>query len=155
MLKDFPAVLLFIMLAPSIWSQSAVDLAQKFPHHEVYEVEPGVVMSAKFAPSGLVCEMRVEQTHVDPNGVVAPETGIERDKINALLDRLVPPSARGEREPDDLGGLVTVAGGGMVQTDRYTNVVVNIMWSVETHRKRMTVTSGAVLTIEWRHRSCT
>jgi hypothetical protein len=63
MLRDFPALLLFTLLVPLGWSQSAADLAQKYPHHEVYEVEPGVVMSAKFASSGLVCEMHVEQTH--------------------------------------------------------------------------------------------
>ena len=62
--RAFGTLFLFVvLLVPSGWSQSASDLAQKFPHHEVYEVEPGVVMSAKFAPNGLVCEMHVEQTH--------------------------------------------------------------------------------------------
>jgi hypothetical protein len=153
MLRNFAAFLLFILLVPSVWSQSAADLAQKFPHHEVYEVEPGIMMSAKFASSGLVCEMRIEQTHFDKD-IVDLRTGIDMDKINALLDRLVPPSERGERDRDGLSGLIAVSGPTMVKSDRYANVDVDVMWSVETHKKSVTTTSGAVLKIKWRNRSC-
>ncbi len=153
MLRDFLALLFFILLVPSVWSQSPADLAQKFPHHEVYEVEPGVVMSAKFGSSGLVCEMRVEQTHFEKD-IVDPGTSIDADKIDALLDRLVPPSERGERAPDNLRGLIVVTGPTMVKTDRYANIDVNAMWNVKSHKKSMTMTSGAVLIIKWRNRLC-
>ena len=147
-------MLLFLLLVPSMWGQSKADLAQRFAHHEVYEIEPGVVMSAKFAQSGLVCEMLVEQTHFGKDDVVNVGTGIDTDKIDALLDRLVPPAERGEREPGDLGGLITVVGSTMEKSDRYANVDVGTMWSVDAHKKSMTITSGAVLTIKWRNRSC-
>lgn len=153
MIRDFRALLFFMLLVPRSWSQSAVDLAQKFPHHEIYEVEPGVVMSAKFAPSGLVCEMNVEQTHFDKD-VTQFGTGIELDKISALLDRLVPPSQRGEKEQDEFSRVIAVSGPTMQRTDTYTNIVVSIMWSVENHKKSVTTTSGAVLKIKWRNRSC-
>jgi len=154
MLRDFPALLLFTLLVPLGWGQSAADLAQKFPHHEVYEVEPGVVMSAKFAANGLVCEMHVEQTHFDKD-VVEVWSGIETDKIDALLDRLVPPSERGERVRDVLlSGMTLISGATMVRTDRYANVEVHVMWNVETHKKSVRTTSGAVLEIKWRSRSC-
>jgi hypothetical protein len=156
MLRDFSALLLFLflLLVPSVWSQSAGDLAQKFPHHEVYEVEPGIVMSAKFASTGLVCEMRVEQTHFGKDDVVDVATGIDEDKINTLLDKLVPSSERGERAQDDLGGSIVIVGPGMVKTDRYANVDVQTMWGVATHKKSVTTRSGAVLEIKWRNRSC-
>jgi hypothetical protein len=32
MIRDFRALLFFMLLVPRSWSQSAVDLAQKFPH---------------------------------------------------------------------------------------------------------------------------
>jgi hypothetical protein len=105
MIRDFRALLLFMLIVPPSWGQSAVDLAQKFPHHEIYEVEPGVVMSAKFASSGLVCEMNVEQTHFDKD-VTRFRTDIELDKISPLLDRLVPPSYA--NLPD--GSTVTASG---------------------------------------------
>ena len=153
MIRDFRVLLLFVLLVPPSWSQSATDLAQKFPHHEVYEVEPGVVMSANFASNGLVCEMHVEQTHFDKD-VVQLWDGLGMDKISSLLDRLVPPSERGEKEQDELSRLIAVSGPTMRRTDRYANVVVDVMWGVETHKKSVTTTSGAVLEIKWRNRSC-
>ena len=57
MVGYFWAVLILMTLVPIGWSQSAADLAQKFQHHEVYELKPGVVMSAAYTSSGLVCEM--------------------------------------------------------------------------------------------------
>jgi hypothetical protein len=76
------------------------------------------------------------------------------DKINALLDRLAPPLERGDRDRDDLLGLIAVSGLTLVKNDRYANLDVDEMWSVETHKKSVTTTSGAVLTIKWRNRSC-
>jgi hypothetical protein len=59
-----------------MWEIKSALVKCQFPiEHEVYEVEPGVVMSAKFASSGLVCEMRVEQTHFDKD-IVDLRTGI-------------------------------------------------------------------------------
>jgi len=152
--RDFGALFLFVvLLVPSGLSQSATDLAQKFPHHEIYEVEPGVVMSAKFAANGLVCEMRVEQTHFNKD-VVQLWDGLDMDRVNSLLDRLVPPSERGEKEQDEFSRLIAVSGPTMTRTDRYANVVVEVMWGVETHKKSVTTTTGAVLEIKWRNRSC-
>ena len=150
------ALLCLSLLGPSSWGQTASDLAQKYPHHVVYEVEPGVQMSARFASDGLVCEMRVEQTHFKTD-TVALHNGIERDKIDALVDRLVSPSERGERAPDDLRGSMIVAGGGMEITDRYANVDVTTMWGVESnkkHKRSLTAITGAVIEIKWRNRSC-
>ena len=42
----------------------------------------------------------------------------------------------------------------MTRTDRYANVFVDVSWGVETHKKSATTTSGAVLEIKWRSRSC-
>jgi hypothetical protein len=153
MIRDFWTLLFFMLLVHPSWSQSAADLAQKFPHHETYEVEPGVVMWAKFASSGLVCEMSVEETHFDKN-VTHFETRIEPNKISTLLDQLVPPLERGEKEQDEFSRLIAVSGPTMQRTDTYANVVVSVMWSVETHKKSATLTSSAVLKIKWRNRSC-
>jgi hypothetical protein len=38
-------------------AQTASELADRYTHHGVYEVQPGVQMTAKFASNGLVCEM--------------------------------------------------------------------------------------------------
>ncbi len=54
---------LTLFLASGVSAQTASDLAAKYEHHEVYEVQPGVQMTAKFAANGSVCEMKVEQEH--------------------------------------------------------------------------------------------
>jgi hypothetical protein len=147
--RIFPILMLLIS---SGWSQSAPDLAQKYHRHVVYEVEPGVVLSARFAASGLVCEMNVEQTHFR-NDVVDLRTGLEPDGIGALLDRLVPPSERGDKE-DGLSGSMSATGPTMTTTDTYANVIVHVISSVETRKKIVTIAGPTVLKITWRNRPC-
>ena len=152
MVNNLRIFLLLILLVPLGWSQSAADLAQKYRRHDVYEVEPGVVLSARFAPNGLVCEMDVEQTHFK-NDVVDLRTGLQPDGIGALLDRLVRPSERGDKE-DGFSGSMTATGPTMTTTDTYTNVTVHVISSVETHKKIVTITGPTVLKITWRNRPC-
>lgn len=149
MIRDFRSVLLLLLLVPSGWSQSAADLAQKFHHHEVYEVESGVVMSAEFASNGLVCEMRVEQTHFKEQAVDL-RNGLELDKIDDLLDRLVLPSERGEKTENNSSdqSLMLVVGTIMTRTDTYANIIVQVTSGVGTSD------GSSVLEIKWRHRSC-
>ena len=44
-------------------AQTESDLRNKYAHHEVYEVRPGVQMAARFASNGLLCEARFEPAH--------------------------------------------------------------------------------------------
>lgn len=150
---SFLGLIMLLLLVPAGWGQSASELAQKFPHHEVYEIEPGVVMSAKFASDGLVCEMQVEESHFI-KGVVAPQASIDFDKIDALVERLVPASERGEKERDFPSGLMSRRGSVMDRTDLYTNIAVDVIWSVKGNKKSVLSTSSPVVIIKWRHRSC-
>ena len=63
MSKVFIAICVTLSLVAATAAQTASDLAKKYPHHEVYEVQPGVQMTTKFASDGLVCEMQLEQAH--------------------------------------------------------------------------------------------
>ena len=143
--------LLIVFMVTSGWTQSATDLAQKFRHHEVFEIEPGVVMLAKYAPDGLVCEMHVEQTHFNED-VTDLRIGLELDKIDALLDRLVSPSERGEKQEDESG--LTAISGTMTRTDNYANIIVNVTSGVEASKKKWTISGPTVLKIKWRNRPC-
>lgn len=151
MIRHFWASLLLLTLVPLSRGQSAADLAQKFRHHEVYEVEPGVVMSAKYAPDGHVCEMHVEQTHFN-NDVTDLRIGLELDKTDALLDLLVPSSERGEKIEDRSG--LTAISGTMTRTDSYANIIVNVTSVIEATKKKWTISGPTVLVIKWRDRSC-
>jgi hypothetical protein len=72
-------------------AQTASELAIKYAHHVVYEVQPGVQMKAKFASNGSVCEMRIEQEHFLQNQVDMTY-GIDKDRITRLVDQVVPTS---------------------------------------------------------------
>lgn len=153
MIRYFWASLLLIPLVPLSWGQSASDLAQKFRHHEVYEVVPGVVMSAKFGPTGLVCEMQVEQTRFKKDRIDL-SNGLDLAEIDVLLDLIVPAEERGRKDEGGSRGWTYVYGSSIFKTDTYANVTVDVMSGFETHKKGFTITGPTVLEIKWRNRSC-
>ncbi len=153
MIRVFPALLLSILLVPPTSGQSAAELARKFPHHEVYEVAPGVVMSARFAPSGEVCAMKVEQSHFKKDAVDL-RIGLELASIDQLLNRLVPGAERGEKEEGTLSSVITVTGPTTQKIDRYANVTVEVIWNAKARGKTLTQVGPAVMEIKWRNRSC-
>lgn len=139
-------LLLLTCSITSLWGQSAADLAERFPRHDVYEVEPGIVMTAKFTHDGSVCEMRVEQSHFKGE-VTDFIPGIELSKMDGLLDRLVPAADRGAKL-EDLSGLMIATGVVMQQVDDYENVTVNKTWSTAKQN------GSAVLHVKWKNRIC-
>jgi uncharacterized membrane protein YgdD (TMEM256/DUF423 family) len=85
-----------LLVAVGVSAQTATELANKYAHHEVYEIQSGVQMTAKFAANWLVCEMQVEQAHFGKDGVHM-RFGIDTVRFGDLLDELVPPSERGKK----------------------------------------------------------
>src|SRR5258708_31546306 len=106
MFKLLMALCLILPLAVVASAQAASEVADKYPHHEVYEVQAGVQMTAKFASNGLVCYMEIEQAHFGKRGVDL-RNGIDKSRVSGVIDQLVPPSERGERTPARDGGDVT------------------------------------------------
>jgi hypothetical protein len=141
MSKLLTTICVTLFLAAVGLAQTASELADKYPHHEVYELQPGVQMTAKFATNGLVCEMRIEQTHFVEDGVDL-RSGIDKERINGLIDQLVPPSERGEKDPG--GNVIEGWGQGITEIDSYSNVTIDVSSS---H-------GITVVTIKWRHRPC-
>ncbi len=66
----------------------AVQLENRYPHHEVYIVRPDVQMAPRFDKGGIVCTMQIEQ-------MISHEAHSGFDE-NDLIDELVPYSERGE-----------------------------------------------------------
>jgi hypothetical protein len=89
------ATSMFLFIAAAN-GQTAADLAKKYHHHEVYEVEPGVQMTPKFDSSGAVCEMQVEQAHFVKDGVDVSH-GVDERQVYPIIDELVPVSERGTK----------------------------------------------------------
>ncbi|MGB6386081.1 MAG: hypothetical protein WBD25_20285 [Terriglobales bacterium] len=138
------AVLFMLSFAPSSRAQTAANWQMKFTHHEVYEVRPGVQVAARFAPNGLVCEIRLEPSYFSKN-TVNLSFGIDRDAINSILEDLVPSSERGKEDrtdPDD--GVSLGLGQISEEIHSYLNVRVHVLSSHDT----------TVAYVHWRHRNC-
>jgi hypothetical protein len=144
MLKLLITICVILAFATISSAQTQTELANKYPHHEVYEVQPGVQMTAKFASNGLVCELLAEQAHFGKNGADLSD-GIDENRISGLLDELVPPSQRGKMEPPGHSSLVS--GNDEESITSYEYVTISVWYSLS---RRSTV---AVI-VKWRHRTC-
>jgi hypothetical protein len=141
MFKLLMAICVTFPLAAVASSQTASELADRYQHHEVYEVQPGVQMTAKFASNWLVCEMQIEQAHFGKDGADLRK-GLDKERVNGLIDQLVPPSERGEENPVDNMTLGT--GQVLENVDSYSNVTVHVLSSHGT----------IVVTVKWQYRTC-
>ena len=133
-----------VSFAASLWAQTTSELERKYRHHEVYEVQPGVQMTARFTSAGLVCEMRVEKSHFGKDKVDLSDD-IDKDRINSLLNEIVPTSERGiEDKKDPQNGTVLGLGQITEEIHSYSNVRVHVLWGEWT----------SVAYVHWRHRKC-
>jgi len=133
----FAATLIFLFIAAA-GGQTAADLAKKYHHYEVYEVEPGIQMTPKFVSTGAVCEMQIEQVHFVKDGVDV-SNGIDERRIFAIVDQLVPLSERGTKLPT-FEECVSVC----QTTYQYSNVAIMVVSAGDTR----------LLRIKWRSRTC-
>ena len=140
MFKLLMAICVTLPLAAVASAQTASELADRYAHHEVYEVQPVVQMTAKFASNGLVCEMQIEQAHFGKDGVDL-RNGIDKERVDGLIDQLVSTSERGEKNPADH---FILTGQVLEGIDSYSNVTVHVLSS---HRT-------IVVTVKWRYRMC-
>jgi hypothetical protein len=84
MTKVLAVVSSALLLIACANAQSASELSKQYRHHEVYELEPGVQMTPKFNLNGLICEMRVEQTHFTDDGVDLNQGMKERKAVLSI-----------------------------------------------------------------------
>lgn len=90
-------VALVAFLIPVLgWTQTAADFATKYPPVSAYEVRPGILMTAKYAEDGQICQMVLEPRHYQSGNNVDLHTVIPAEQEKQVLDELVPPPERGE-----------------------------------------------------------
>ncbi|HEY6253859.1 MAG TPA: hypothetical protein VI685_28215, partial [Candidatus Angelobacter sp.] len=114
-----------LILAMSAWSQTSADLNAKYPTLNAYEVRPGILMTAKYAEDGQVCEIVVEPRQYHTPG--QPDTGpyIPLNLQDQLIDELAPPAERGPATSKWLKN--SFMAGGVSHTERdFANVLVVI-----------------------------
>jgi hypothetical protein len=166
-----PLLVFCFMVAVSSWGQTAGDLAAKYHSVSAYEVRPGVLMTAKYADDGQVCEMVLEVRHYHSPENIDLDSVIPGKLETRLVDELVPASERGEpknrwlnnREPKD--GWVdpdSYSAGGVSYIKRsYENVSIEEHGYYRCHeapssKEKVDCGEGGneVVVIRWTKRTC-
>lgn len=167
MLKLAAPLPLVCVVAVSALGQTASDLAAKYPSVSAYEIRPGILMTAKYAGDGQVCEIVLEARHYQTQKVDL--SSIIPAKLEAhLIDELVPVSERGEpknrwsnKEPKDswLDPDSYTAGGVSFTKRSYENVSIEEHGYYRCHDDSKGKTDcgeggDEVVVIRWTKRAC-
>ncbi|HEY6347774.1 MAG TPA: hypothetical protein VI636_00040 [Candidatus Angelobacter sp.] len=137
--------LLSIALAISTAGQTATDLATKYHPVSAYELRPGILMTARYADDGQICEAVIETRHYHPPTGIDLRSTIAESTERELIDELAPPPIRGKETSRWLKH--SYLQGGILHLEHdYENVLI--------------VTDGdqnsgdEILTIHWKKRTC-
>jgi hypothetical protein len=124
--------------------QTSADLSRRFgPALEAFEVRRGVLVTAKYAGGGKVCEMVIEPRRKTRDGFDIGVT-LTDEMVEQLIEELVPKTERGKRA-ESYGWSMHL--GQIIQTDYgYENVEIISVGSRQ--EKHMTIL------IKWNNRPC-
>ena len=137
------ALSLMVLTAVFANGQTSDNLAAKYPVVSAYKVRPGILMTAKYAEDGQVCEM-VLQRHYTSDQTDADST-IPAELEDQLVDELAPPVERGPATSRWLKN--SYVAGGVTHTERdFENVLIEIDGTASAGDK--------VVVIHWKKRTC-
>ena len=139
--------ILLLTLVAFALGQTSADLNAKYPHVTAYEVRPNVLMTARFAVDGQVCEMILEKRQKTDTRIVYGDTFSETE-VKSLMDDLVPEDVRGRNLTPVLNGDIT---GGFINTE-YT--YENVLFRIDGITRPAGAAGDRVISITWRKRTC-
>jgi hypothetical protein len=137
--------ILLLTLAVAAFGQTSADLSTKYPSVIAYRVRPHVLMTARFASDGQVCEMTLEKGQ-RTDASIPYDDSFSNEEVRSLMDDLAPEGQRGR----DLTGRFQGTIEGLFYTTVYTyeNVLVHVYGS------RQPDGGDKVIVITWRTRTC-
>lgn len=150
MVKLLLALCVTIFAAVAVLGQTSDELAAKYPVVSAYQVRPGILMTAKYADDGQVCEMTIEKRHYSARREVDLSSNIPSKLIDQLTDDLVPETERGPATSRYLSDDSYVAGGVSYIKRDFEKV------SIEIHGSTSESCNGGdeVVVIRWKKRAC-
>src|SRR5579864_4313721 len=91
------AFILIVTLTGPLMSQTSPQIAAKYPAITGYMVRPDVLMTLRYTTDGEVCEASLERRH-NTGKVVELDEFLPTGLVLQLLDEIVPPAKRGQRQ---------------------------------------------------------
>jgi len=131
--------------------QTSTELASKYSQVAAYEIRPGILMTAKYADDGQVCEMVIEKRHETP-AKTDLGSAIPRPMVKQLTDELVPAAERGQPTKRYFKGDAesTISGGVEDRESDFENVSIKVVGTIS-----QSCDSGdEVIVIRWKKRAC-
>ena len=86
--------ILLLTLAVAALGQTSADLSAKYPNVIAYRIRPHVLMTARFAADGQVCETTLEKGQGTDSSIVLDDS-FSKGEVHSLMDDLVPEGLRG------------------------------------------------------------
>jgi hypothetical protein len=152
---------LIALVGTPVWGQTSRQLAARYPLVPAYELRPGILMTAKYASDGQLCEAVLETRHYRSTEVDLGST-IPSNLREQLIDELAPVGGRGKATKSRW--LSSDIGGGVIHTTlEYENVSIELYGSYKLAqsrtfkaRRQESPDSGGdeVIVIRWKRRAC-
>jgi hypothetical protein len=142
--------ILLLGLAVAAWGQTSADLNAKYPN-VVYRVRPHVLMTARFANDGQVCEMTLEKGQRTDTSIPYDDS-FSDEEVHSLMDDLAPVGQRGRDLTKRFNG--SIDGFGYTTVYTYENVLVHVYGTRQLGEGQVGTAGYKVMVITWRTRTC-
>jgi hypothetical protein len=139
--------ILVLTLVVAALGQTSADLGSKYSHVTAYKVRPDVLMTARFAADGQVCEMTIERRETTDTAIRFGDSFSEKE-VQGLIDDLVPQNERGR----DLTRALNEDIDGDFITTKFT--YENVLFRVYGMIRPKDAAGDKVIIITWPKRPC-
>ena len=143
--------ILLLTLAVAALGQTSADLSAKYPSVIAYRVRPHVLMTARFASDGQVCEMTLEKGQRTDTSIPYDDS-FSNEEVRSLMDDLAPEGQRGRDMTRRFDGSID----GLSYTTVYTyeHVLVHVYGTRQLGAGQVGAAGYEVMVITWRTRTC-
>ncbi len=140
--------ILVLTLGVAALGQTSADLDAKYSHVTAYKVRPDVLMTARFAADGQVCDMTLEKRQRTDTRIVFGDSSFSDTEARSLMDDLVPENERGR----NLTRALNEAVDGDFITTNFT--YENVLFRVYGILRPKDAAGDKVIIITWPKRPC-
>ncbi|SRR6266498_5291649 len=138
--------IVLVLIGGTVVAQRSSELQSKYGSpQDAFVIRPGLLMTAKYAADGRVCEMYIIEART-PGSNIGLRTPLTPETVPALIDELVPEGERGSklRSPVQTQGMTLQA------SYKFENVSIELLQNLLPSKGW----SDSILKIKWANRVC-